>query len=157
MYEINVSTLYIFTGQSFPTLPELLTSEGFPVPPLQPNSSIPTNSIFQWIFPGLSFEAGQNITGWLYQAESSNAQEGFTSGLEDNALIFTLWDCSDDIQATDIEVLTTFTRRKLNSTRASLIQKITGISPSLYYYELDEALETRDESVFGIRGTNETL
>ena len=54
-------------------------------------------------------------------------------------------------------MLTTFTQRKLNSTQASLIQKITGISPPLYYYELDKILETGDESVFGIRGTNETL
>ena len=54
-----------------------------------------------------------------------------------------------------MEVFTTFTRRELNSTRASSdsVQKITGISPSLYYYKLEEALETGDGSAFGIRET----
>lgn len=156
-YTVIAWSSNLIIGQPFLTLPELLASDGFPVPPLQPNSSTPTTSIFQWVFPGLSFEAGLNITGWLFKAESINGQEGFISGLDDKALIFTLWDHSDDVQSSDTEVFTTFTRRELNSTQASLIQKITGISPSLYYYELEEALETLGGSVFGIHGTNETL
>lgn len=147
----------LFTGQSFLTLPELLANDGFPVPPLQPNSSTPANTTFQWVFPGLSFKAGLNITGWLFQADSTSDLDGFVSGLDDKDLIFTLWDRFDDDQSSDMEVFTTFTRCELNSTRASSVQKITGISPSLYYYKLEEALETGDGSAFGICGTNETL
>ena len=77
--KVHCSQPHVFNlcaGQSFPTLPELLTTEGFSVPPpLQPNSSILTSNIFQWVFPSLSFEAGLNITGWLFQAEATLDQE----------------------------------------------------------------------------------
>ena len=151
-----VSNLY--TGQSLPSVSELLTSNGFPVPPLQPNSSTPTDNIFQWIFPSLSFEVGLNITGWLFLAETAIGQEEeLILGMDDRALIFTHWDLSEKSQTSDVEVFTTFTRRNLSSTRATSIQKIARISPSLYYYELEEAIVTRDGSIIGIRGTNKTL
>ena len=77
--------------------------------------------------------------------------------MDDKAPLFTLWDRFDDTQSLDTEVLSTFTQHELNSTHASYIHRITGIVPTLYYYKLEEAVETRNGDAFGIRGTNEML
>ena len=48
-------------------------------------------------------------------------------------------------------------RRELNDTRASSIQIIEGISPPLYYYELEQTYVTRPGDIFGLRRTNQSL
>ena len=126
MYVNHIYNVFnLCAGQSFPSLSELLTTKGFPVPPSpQSNSSIPTSNIpvFQWVFPSLNFEAGVNITGWLFQAESFLDQEELILGMDG----FTLWDRCDDTQSLDTEVLSTFTQHELNSARASY--KLQGSS-----------------------------
>ena len=150
--------------QSILSLPEVVTSDGFPVPPLLPNSSTPMNSTFQWIFPFLTLKADQNITGWLFQAADakgcSRGQEELLAGMElENIPIFTLWDFVKEVSLLDTPdgVYSFYRRRELNSTAPSSIHKITGTSPSLYYYKVREAVEIRDRDILGIRGTNETL
>ena len=137
-------------GQSFPTPSELLTTAGHPIPPLDPNSPIPTDTIFQWIFPSLTFEGGLNVTGWLFQGEPASS----TLDTDDNANLFTIW---QGVLGPEEVPSVNYIRRELNDTRASLIRKIEGTSPPLYYYELARTYVTRPGDLFGLRRTNQTL
>ena len=70
------------------------------------------------------------------------------------APLFTVWTRELIIQEVQIHE---YTRRGLDSLRASSIHKIGGITPSLYFYELENALVTEKGDTFGIQETNKTL
>ena len=146
---VNVSMHSICTGESFPTLTELVANNGFPIPPLEPN---PIDNVFQWIFPSLTFVGGLNITGWLFQAEM---EDDSTIVADERAPLFTLW-TRDDAQG-ETGIISDLTRRNVNNTRPSSIRKIAGTSPPLYFYELEKALATQNGDTFGILGTNRTI
>ena len=97
------------------------------------------------------FEGGRNITGWLFQGEPASS----TLDTDDNMNLFIIWQSMED--GGDIPTGLEYVRRELNDTRASSSQKINGISPPLYYYELAMAYVTRPGDIFSIRRTNETL
>ena len=151
-----------YIGQMFPNLSHLLTTTGSPLPPLDLTSSThgpgPMDTVYQWIFPKLMFEGGQNITGWLFQAESETGLnvKGLSLELASNFPTFTLWKyVSARYGETGKDVY--FTRYNLTSTGASFIYKIEGTSPSLYYYGLEQAVVTTEDSIFGILTTNKSI
>ena len=88
----------------------------------------------------------------MFQAET---REDSYSAMASRDLLFTIWQRSETMEESGLKTI--ISRGELNITRASLIHKIEGTSPSLYYYKLEKPVVTQNGDVFGIRGTNETL
>ena len=151
MYVYIISNLHA-AGQSFPNVSELVITNGLPIPPLESNSSTPTSTVYQWLFPRLSLGSGLNLIGWVFQAKM---REDSYLAMTTRYVLFTIWQCSRTLEESGIKII--ILRGELNTTHASSIHKIEGPSPSLYYNELKEPVVTQSGDVFGIRGTNETL
>ena len=155
---VHVPTVIMFlsTGQPFPNLSQILTTTGFVVP--LPNTTtlvgLPADPVYQWLIPSFNFGPGLNITGWLFQAENVIGLDDSTLIKNNRAPLFTIWHAEhlNSEVPTDL-----YTRRNLNVTRASIIRKIKGVSPSLYYYEMEEMVVTEDRDTFGILQTNQTI
>lgn len=130
--------------------------DGLSYQSLQPNSTIQTDMIVQWLFPTLTFDRGLNITGWLFQGDDVTATEVSKLVTDNRAPTFTVWKRPLRRYLETGEIID-LKRTDLNSTQASSIHKIKGTYPSLYYFELKEAVVTKSEDTFGIRGLTEIL